>query len=586
MKEPEKKPEAEEAKEEATESEEEEEEVEKPAAKSEEKPEKKAEKNDGKTTKIDLDGIERRVVVAEKVPAGNYFRLEATEKGFLYLQKTEPEFEKYNVISDHTGGSLDLHAYDLEKKEPTKVLSGIANYHLSADRKKLVYRAGSTYGVVDAGAKASVGDGKVDVGRVRILLDYQQEFRQIFNEAWRIERDWFYDPNMHGVDWPAVREQYGKFVPFCGNRSDLNYLIGEMIGELNIGHTYVSGGDIGRRGRSTTTGMLGVEFAVEPGAKYYRISHIIPGTPGDPEARSPLDEPGCPIKEGSYLIAIDGQPVTTADDVYKFLQTKADHLVTLTYNDKPSPDDAKTYLVKTIGGEGTIRYREWVARNRAYVDQKTNGKVGYLHIPDMGANGCIEFAKAWYPQHYKQGIVVDERYNGGGFTADMIIDVLERQAWSVTKPREGKLLAVPERVQLGPWVVLINEDTGSDGEFFAEAIKTLKLAPVIGMRTWGGAIGIEPHQDLVDGGSVTPPQFGLYGLNRKWLIEGVGVVPDKEVQNMPGDVLRGVDTQLDAGIENVLKRIAEKPPVLPPPPPYPDKSRKAGANAYERIGTK
>jgi tricorn protease len=429
-----------------------------------------------------------------------------------------------------------------------------------------------------------VGDGKVDLSRARILMDYEQQYRQIFNEAWRIERDWFYDPKMNGVDWPAVREEYGKFVPFCGNRTDLTYLIGEMIAELNAGHTYVYGGDIvGCKARSVSTGMLGTDLEIEPGAKYYRISHIIPGTPGDPAGRSPLDEPGCPIKEGDYLIAIDGQPVTTADNVFRFLQTKADRLVTLSYNDKPSPDDAKTHLIKTLGGEYTIRYREWVARNRAYVEKKTNGQLGYLHLPDMGESGCIEFAKAWYPQYYKQGIIVDERYNGGGFTADMIIDRLERQAWAVTQPREGKPLITPERVHLGPWNVLVNEDTGSDGEFFAEAIKIRKLAPIIGMRTWGGSVGIEPHEDLVDGGTVTPPQFGLYGFNGKWLIEGIGVVPDIEVQNMPGDVLRGVDAQLDAGIENLLKRIAEKPPVLPPPPPYPDKSRKLGTDAYEKL---
>jgi len=591
VKEPEKKPEAEAAEAEEEEGEEvEEAEEEKPAVKEEAKPaekkgeEKKAE--DKKKTKIDVEGIERRILVAEGVSAGNYFRLEATPKGFLYLSRPEPEFEKYQVVTDHTGGSLDLYGYDLEKKESKKLIGGIANYHQSADGKKLVYRAGSTYGVVDAGSAGSVGDGKVALNRIRIEVDRIPEFKQIFNEAWRIERDWFYDPNLHRLDWAAMREQYGKFVPFCGNRSDLNYLIGEMIAELNAGHTYVSGGDIQGGGKRVSTGMLGVELAIEPGAKYYKISHIIPGTPGDPDARSPLDEPGCPIKEGMFLIAIDDEPVTTADNVYKFLQNKADAVVTLKYNDQPSPDDAKTYRVKTIGGEYTIRYREWVARNRAYVAEKTNGQVGYLHLPDMGASGLIEFAKAWFPQHGKQAMVVDERYNGGGFTADMIIDRLERQIWSITKPREGKILPVPERVFVGPWAVLVNEDTGSDGEFFAEAIKIRKLAPIIGMRTWGGAVGIEPHEDLVDGGTVTPPQFGLYGLDRRWLIEGVGVVPDIEVQNMPGDVVRGKDAQLDAGIENVLKRLKENPAELPPPPAYPDKSKKVGTGGAEGLGGK
>jgi tricorn protease len=536
--------------------------------------EKKEEKK--KETTIDLDGIERRIVAVSGVGAGNYFRLEATDKGCLYLSKTEPEFEKYQVVTDQTGGSLDLYNYDLEKKEAKKVLGGIANYHLAADRKKLVYRAGSTYGVVDTGSAASVGDGKIDLGQIKLTVDRAQEFQQVFNEAWRIERDWFYDPNMHGLDWAALRTQYGKFVPFCGNRSDLNYLIGEMIAELNAGHTYVYGGDIASGGRRVSTGMLGADLAVESGSQYYRIKHIIPGVPGESDERSPLDEPGCPIKEGAYLLAIDGQPVTVADEVYKFLQNKADAVVTLTYNDKPSTDGAKSHRTRTIGSEGDIRYREWVNRNRAYVEDKTGGQVGYLHVPDMGRDGLIEFGKAWYPQTYKKGIILDERYNGGGFTADMILDRLERRMWAMSLPREGKAWRTPERVFTGHWIVLVNEDTGSDGEFFAEAIKIKKMAPVMGRRTWGGAVGIEPHQDLVDGGTVTPPQFGLYGLDRRWLIEGTGVVPDIEVENMPGDVVKGKDAQLDAAIENVLQRIKDQPVELPPPPPYPVKSKPAG----------
>jgi tricorn protease len=534
--------------------------------------EQSAKSSDGKL-RIDLAGIERRIVVAEGVPAGNYFRLEATQNGFLYLSQPELQFSKYQTVTDHTGGSLELFHYDLEKNEARRLMSGIANYHLSADGKKLVYRAGSTYGVVDAGKEAKVGDGRVDLSNVRIRVDRTAEFYQIFDEAWRIQRDWFYDPGLHGVDWAAMRDKYRRFVPFCGNRSDLNYLIGEMIAELNIGHTYVWGGDLEAGAKKVSTGLLGVDFGVDPDAPYYRIAHIIPGTPGDPSERSPLDEPGCPIQEGHYLIAIDGEEVRTGESPWAYLQTKADMVVTLTWNDRPTREGARTWRARTISSENAIRYREWVERNRAKVAQATGGLVGYVHIPDMGAAGLIEFARYWYPQYYKRGFIVDARYNGGGFTADMIIDRLERQLWALTQPREGRTLRDPERCFYGPWVVLVNEDTGSNGEFFARAIQIKKLAPVIGMRTWGGAIGIEPHQDLIDGGTVTPPQFGLYGLDGQWLIEGWGVEPDIAVQNLPGDVLRGQDAQLETAIRYVLERISEYPE-LPPVPVYPDKSKK------------
>jgi len=535
-------------------------------------------KEETKPVKIDLDNCDRRLVAAEGIPAGNYFRLEATEKGFLYLKRDEPQFEKYQTVNDGTGASLDLYYYEVdtkdpEERKPKKLISGINNYHLSADGKKLIYRSGGTYGVLDVCKEGKVGDGKVDLGGVRIKIDKQEEFMQMFNEAWRIQRDWFYDPGMHGVDWAAVGEMYRKFVPFCGDRSDLNYLIGEMIGELNAGHTYVSGGDDPSSAKSVGTALLGAEFDTPKGSPFHRIAHIIPGLPWSPSESSPLAAPGCPIKEGDYLIAINGKQVTSKDNIYQFLENLTNRVVTISYNNSPSAEAAKTYRAQTIGSEGAIRYREWVERNRAAVDKAGKGMIGYVHVPDMGQGGLIEFAKAWHPQHTRQGMIIDARYNGGGFTGDMIIDQIERKLWAITKPREGKTIRDPEKVFHGHIVVLINEDTGSNGEYFAEAIKLKGLATVIGMRTWGGAVGIEPHQDLVDGGSVTPPQFAPYGLQRKWLIEGHGVVPDIEVQNMPGDVIRGKDAQLDAGVGFLLDKIAKEPMTLPAPPEYPKKAK-------------
>ncbi len=537
--------------------------------------EEEQEENDG--FRIDLAGLQDRVLVAKGVGQGNYFRLEATDDGFLFLKKTQHTFSKYDTVNDETGGGLELHHYKVDDADSSKLMSGIANYHLSADGKKLVYRAGSTYGVVNVGAKSSVGDGRVDYGDVKLKIDRAEEFVQIFNEAWRVQRDWFYDPNMHGLDWEAIGAKYRKFVPDCGDRSDLNYLIGEMIAELNIGHTYVWGGDISYDAKHVSTGLLGADLTSEAGSKYYQFGHIIPQYSLVPGERSPLAEPGCPVKEGNYLLAIDGEEITTADNVFVFLQDKAGDVVRLTYNDQPTADGAEDFLLKTIGSERGIRYREWVENNRAKVAELTDGRVGYVHIPDMGEDGLREFARYWYPQYYREGFIIDVRYNGGGFTGDMILDRLERKLWGMSQPREGKKLRDPERCFMGPWCVLINEDTGSNGEMFSEAIKIKDMAPIIGMRTWGGSIGIEPHQPLVDGGTVTPPQFGLYNLNRQWVIEGRGVEPDLEIQNMPGDVWRGRDAQLRAGIDWVLEELKQYPLDLPEAPAYPDKSRPHGS---------
>ncbi|MFH1845465.1 MAG: S41 family peptidase [bacterium] len=455
-------------------------------------------------------------------------------------------------------------------------MSGINNYHLSADGKKLIYRSGSSYGVVDIQTVASVGDGSVDLSEARIEVTRAEEFLQIFDEAWRIQRDWFYDPDLHGVDWDKIGHKYRRFVASCGVRADLNYLIGEMIGELNAGHTYIYGGDYEDGADPVNTGLLGVDFAAEAGAGFFRVAHIVPGNPWKPGEISPLAMPGCPIEEGDYLIAIDGQQITTADNVYRALFDKSGKMVTLTYNDRPSASDAKTHRVETLGSEYGIRHREWVENNRAAVAEASDGRLGYFHMTDMSRGGLIDFASYYYPQTLKEGLVIDVRYNGGGFTGDMVIDRLERELWAITTPREGGTLRDPERDFHGPFVVLINQDSYSNAEYFSQAIKEKGLAPLIGTRTWGGAVGIEPHQDMVDGSGTTPPQFGIYGLARgDWLIEGRGVEPDIEVENTPASVVAGEDLQLEAGIEQLLRTLREEGDrwAIPPVPAYPRKNK-------------
>jgi len=526
-------------------------------------------------TIIDLDGLKDRVLVCRDVEPDNYFRLTATGDGFLMLRKNDPEFLKYQAVTDLTGDSLDLLKYSLEDAEISELMSSVANYHLSADGKKMVYRSGRNLGVVDAGKKAKSSDGKVDVGSIKLRLDRLAEYKQIFDEAWRVQRDWFYDKDMHGVDWQAMHDKYAPFVAGCGSRGDLNYLIGELIAELNIGHTYIYGGDFGAGAGYVPTGLLGCTFSPEKDSDYYRISNIVPGVSWDPAYRSPLTDPGVPISEGDFLIAIDGVEVRSGDNVYERLVDKAGAMVTLTTNSKASAKGAVKTRLRTLRGERGLRYRAWVDGNLDYVTTKTDGRIGYLHVPNMMDAGLVEFGRTWYPQTGKQAMILDERYNGGGFVGDMIIDRLERELWAMTLPREGQPGRNPERDFHGPLVILINEDTGSNGEFFAEAIKRKNLATVMGVRTWGGSIGIEPHQGLVDGATTTPPQFGLYALDGTWPIEGWGVEPDIIVMNMPADVVDGQDTQLDAAIEFLLKQLDGSAGKwsIPEAPAYPDKSK-------------
>ena len=532
-------------------------------------------KDEDTATVIDFDGLSSRLLVCDGVDAGNYFRLTAVKGGFLMLDKKDYEFLKYQNVDDGTGGSLDLLKYSLEDKEAESILDGIANYHLSADGKQLIYRAGSQYGMVSATKGGKVGDGKIDLGAVKLRVDRLEEYPQIFAEAWRIQRDWFYDKDMHGVDWQAMYDKYAPFVAGCGTRGDLNYLIGEMISELNIGHTYIFGGDYEDGAARVGTGALGAVFTAEKGKDYYRISEILPGVSWDTRYRSPLAAPGVPIEAGDYLIAIDGVPVKVGDNVYELLIDKGRQMVSLTTNSSASPKGAVITRVRALRSEMGLRYRDWVDGNLDHVTQATDSRIGYIHLPNMGENGLVEFGRSYYPQTWKDALIIDDRYNGGGFVGDMIIDRLERVMWAMTQPREGKNGTNPERVQHGPVVVLIDGDTYSNGEFFAEAIKTLGLATTIGVRTWGGSTGIEAHQDMMDGGGTTPPQFGLYALDGTWPIEGWGVEPDIVVLNVPNDVVAGKDAQLDYAIDYLLKQLADSNGKwdIPAVPSYPDKAK-------------
>jgi len=525
---------------------------------------------------VDLAGLGQRIVPAAGCEAGNWFRLEAVPGGCLLLRREAPVFLKYQNVDDRTTDrDLTLYKYTIDGEEVLKLGDGVTNYHLAPDGEQMVIRQGATYVVNAAGAGFEKTGKEVDLGGVRLRVDRDQEYRQIFDEAWRVQRDWFYDRGMHGEDWQAVREKYARFLPWAGHRDDLRYLIGEMISELNIGHTYVYGGDDQGGPTRVGTGLLGADLELDAEAGRYRLARILPSWAHLDGPVSPLAAPGVGVAQGEYLLAIDGVELRPEVNPFAALVDRAGDLVTLRIAHRPG-DEGREVVVEALGGESGLRYRTWVEANRAKVLELSDGKVGYLHLPNMMQPGLIEFARYWYPQTGMQAMVIDERYNGGGFVGDMIIDRLERELWSLTIPREGKAGRNPERAFHGPLAVLINEDTGSNGEFFAQAIKEKDLARVIGVRTWGGSIGIEPHQDLVDGGVTTPPQFGLYGLaSGDWLIEGWGVEPHDVVENDPAAVLAGRDPQLAYAVRYLLEQLDAHGDrwAIPPVPAYPDKSR-------------
>ncbi len=522
------------------------------------------------TVRIETKDLNNRIVPVP-ISAANLFRLESIDGGFLYLKQRTNEFLKYQNISDRdTNKNFDLLTFNISNQKNELLIERICQYHLSHDGKHLIYKSGRDFGVVILG-KAKVGDGQVDLTKIKITVNKQEESMQIFNEAWRLQRDWFYDENMHGLNWVKMGEKYRSLVPYCVNREDLNYVIGELMSELNTGHTYVYGGDV-ESTSVVTTGFLGVDYYFKNPNSYPQIQHIIPGENCYEWARSPFFEPGCPIKEGDYLLAIDGIKIEPGKNIYKYFQNKGNKIVELLYNHTPEYTEAKKYVCKTLASEYWLRYNEFVKKNITLVNNETNSQVGYLHLLRIEQVGLGQFAKYFFPQYFKKGIIIDVRYNRGGFASYMIIDRLERVLNSYLQPREGQSSPKPERVFNGHMVLLINKYSGSAAEIFAEAFKNRKLGVVIGEKTWGGAIGTETHQRLVDNGRVTAPQFGRYNKKGEWIIEGSGVNPDIEIINMPDKVLNGEDEQLEKAIEVILQKIKNEPVVHPRKPKYPDKS--------------
>jgi len=502
---------------------------------------------------VDVEGLTQRITVLPP-PALNYGSLSSVGDKLFYVKKGK------------------LHLFDLEKDKETE-LGEVAGFRVSADRKKMLVKVGSDLAILDLpSAKLDLADRKLSLSDLKVRLDRRAEWNQIYNECWRQMRDFLFDPKLHGVDWAGMRRRYEPLLAHVQHRADLTFIIGEMIGELNIGHAYVGGGDLPKPER-ISLGLLGA--VIQPDASgYFRIERILRGHNWDSKYRSPLTEIGVEIRPGDYILAVQGQSTRGMTDLYSALVGTAGKPVVLRVNREPKEEGARDQTVIPTADEQPLYYLDWVLGNIEKVDKASGGKIGYVHVPDMGVPGLNEFAKFYYPQLHKEALVVDCRGNGGGNVSPMIIERLRREPAMWTVARNGAVNVDPSGQVLGPKVLLIDQHSASDGDIVGYRFRKHRLGPIIGQRSWGGVVGIRGSLPLLDGGILNRPEFSRFDLEAKeWIMEGTGVEPDIEVDNDPTREFSGTDDQLNRAIAELKKAMESKPVKIPQPPAYPNKSK-------------
>jgi len=507
---------------------------------------------------IDLDGIKDRVVSIPTNP-GNYYNINVINDA-VYYNETSAGDE-----------SSSLKIYDLKKKKETELGLGM-NFDITADAKKMLIRKQGKYYIVELPGTKITLDESIELGNLKVWVNNAQEWKQIYDESWRQMRDFFYVANMHGVDWPAVKDKYSVLLPYVNDRNDLNYLIGEMIGELNVGHAYVGGGDR-RMPERIATGLLGAKLSKDPSG-YFKIDKLLKSENWSKDARSPLNELGVNVTEGQYILAVNGKSCKGMTDIYEALINTAGQQVELTVSSGTDEKSGRKVIVVPIRSEASLYYYTWVQNNIKKVSDATNGEVGYIHIPDMGVEGLNEFVKHFYPQLDKKALIIDDRGNGGGNVSPMLIERLQRVVTRANMSRNvSEPGQTPRQMMLGPKVMLIDHYSASDGDLFPYAFKKHQLGKVIGTRTWGGVVGIRGSLPFIDGGDLRKPEFASYSSEEsKWIIEGTGVEPDIYLENDPAREYAGIDDQLNKAIE-LIKEELKNYKALPGIPAPPDKTK-------------
>lgn len=513
---------------------------------------------------IDFDGLDRRIVALEGTSEGRYLGLLSGPEGTLFIAEQ----------GSSPGTPATLHSYSVEKRKVEPFLSGIQAVTVSADGKKLLYGSNGTWGIVGTSGKAKIGDGKIDTS-VRIKVDPKAEWRQMFDEAWRFQRDFLYVENTHGADWDEVYEKYSPWVEHVGHRSDLNHLIDIVTGEVAIGHSFVAGGDAPEVDR-VNVGLLGADWRVEGGR--YRIAKIYTGESWNPRLRAPLSGPGIDAAAGDYLIRVNGEEITPANNLYSAFEGTSGKQVRIELSRSADGSDARSLTVVPVGSEVGLRRYDWIEGNRRKVDEMSGGKLAYVWLPDTAFGGYTNFNRYYFAQQDRKGAVIDERFNGGGSAADYIVDIMARtlQGYFNSPVGSRRPWTNPQAGLWGPKVMIINETAGSGGDLMPWMFRNKNVGPLVGTRTWGGLVGIWGTPPLIDGGFVTAPRGGFIDTEGNWAVENEGVAPDIEVEQTPKEVIAGGDPQLEAAVAEALRLLEANPVELLPEPPPPIRARRPG----------
>ncbi len=534
---------------------------------------------------IDFDGLQNRILSVPGVAERQYSDLKSGAPGMVYFVEAGAAGAAAGGRGGAGGGST-LHRFSLRDKRDITFIPGVADYDVSRDGHKLVYRAagggggrGGRGGAAAAGPQLFLVDAdrtppQAGTGRLnatlRAYIDPKQEFTQIFNEAWRNQRDYLYVPNEHGSDWPKMKQMYGALLPYVNHRADLNYLVDMMGSEISIGHSYVRGGDIPESQTIEPAGLLGADFAIDNGR--YKITKIYDSEEWNPDLRAPLAEPGVDVHVGDYIIAINGQELKTPDNIYRLLDGTANKQIELTVSSTPTGTGARHVTVMPVANEQGLRTRAWIEHNRHVVDSLSHGQLAYVYLPNTGQPGYTSFNRYYFAQQDKKGAIIDERFNGGGSAADYIIDVLQRTFDGYFNNTAGDRMPFtsPAAGIWGPKVMIINEMAGSGGDLMPYMFKYRKVGTLVGKRTWGGLVHTADTPPFVDGGSAIAPRGGFFARDGKWAVENEGVAPDIDVENTPEAVINGHDPQLEAAVAEGLKELKEHPVdrmTHEPPPP-------------------